>query len=177
MINRFKAQELAASSLSKGLELDDSRVQELAEGWFFPFRAVAEPVFGSQGVVINKATGAVFHLGSAFPAERDLELYDKGYQFARYDLVITTVSDLERTLDVLEELRLSVVEPTFEHGTVWRIPRPLTRKELRDRIDNLPCVFGDTRLYAVAEKLEKARQQGIMEFELLECPACGETRP
>lgn len=170
MIDRTKARELAMPSLSKGLELDDARVRELSEGWFFPFRCTGEHMAGSQGVIVNKRTGALFTLGSAFPVERDLRLYDKGYQFNRYDLVITGVRDRERALDVLESIGLSVVEPTFEHGTVWRIPRPLTRAELRQRLASLPCVFADAPLYAVAEDLERARNSDVMAFELLECP-------
>ena len=34
------------------------------------------------------------------------------------------------TVDALGGLGLSVVEPTYEHCTVWRVPRQLTRAGL-----------------------------------------------
>ena len=79
---------------------------------------------------MNKETGKLYQLGSAFPIERDLDLYDRGYQFERYDLVVLAVQDPVTTLDALVGLGLSVVEPTYENGTVWRVPRRLTRAEL-----------------------------------------------
>jgi len=129
-------------------------------------------MYGSQGVIVNKATGATFHLGSAFPVDRDIELYDRGYQFEQYDLVIVTIVNMERALDVLTELEISVAEPEYEHGTVWRVPRPLTRQELCARLSKLPHVFGHVSLYFRAEALERARQTQILAFEVVACGCC-----
>lgn len=100
--------------------------------------------------------------------ERDLELYERGYQFGAYDLVITEIADLDATLSTLVDLRISVVEPRYEHGTVWRIPRPVTREELRTRLAKLPAVFGKLHLYFVAQALERARASNAFRFALLE---------
>ena len=79
-LDRDAASKRALSDLPDGLDLDLGEVQELREGWFFPYRARnAEPIVGSQGVVVNKQTGRLLHLGSAFPVERDLEMYERGY--------------------------------------------------------------------------------------------------
>ena len=121
-LDRDAASKRALSDLPDGLDLDLGEVQELREGWFFPYRARnAEPIVGSQGVVVNKRTGRLLHLGSAFPVERDLEMYERGYHSEVYDLVIREVADLGKTLDLLEKLRLTVVEPEFESGQVWRV--------------------------------------------------------
>jgi len=69
---------------------------------------------------VHKRTGRVLELGSAYPVERDIALYDKGYQFKRYDLVNASVAQLEATVATLQALRIDVVEPTFEHAKVWR---------------------------------------------------------
>jgi hypothetical protein len=90
-----------------GLAIADNRVVELQAGWFFPYRTTRGPMAGSQGVIVNAATGKISRLGSAFSVERDLALYDNGYQSERYDLVIKSIADLERTLDALEELGIS----------------------------------------------------------------------
>jgi hypothetical protein len=125
-------------------------------------------VAGSHGVIVNKLTGKIFSLGSAFPVERDLEFYDRGYQFERYDLVVLDVLDLDAALDVLLQIAPTAIEPTYEHGTVWRIPRLLTRHQLRDRMTCLPCVFEDVALYFQVEALEAARAAGILRCEVLE---------
>lgn len=55
-------------------------------------------------------------------------MYDRGYRFQSYDLVITAVRDLDDATTALEEVGLMVVEPTFEHGAVWRVPRAMTNR-------------------------------------------------
>lgn len=166
--DRQSARALGERDLPAGIEIDDGASRELEHGWFFGYRALGQPVAGASGVIVNKRTGKRFQLGSAFPPERDIELYDRGYQFDCYDLVILEVRDLDATLDALGKIGLSVVEPVYENGTVWRVPRPLSRKMLRDRLTSLPCVFGESKLYFHLEILEAARTAGIMQFEALE---------
>ena len=169
MIERDAALEIAERDIPEGMVVHVQAARELPSGWFFPFRSAGEQLFGgSQGVIVNKSTGKVFRLGSAFPVERDLELYERGYQFETYDLVIAEIDDLDATLGTLEKLRISVVEPQYDQGTVWRIPRRLTREELRLRLGGLPAVFGELKLYFDAEELEHARATGRFRFHLLE---------
>ncbi len=168
MFDRATAREIAGQTIPKGVRIDDEAVRELQQGWFFPYRCTDDAVAGTQGIVVNKTTGKLFSLGSAFPVERDLVLYDAGYQFERYDLVITRIANVERCLDTMEKLAISIVEPEVEHGRVWKIPRALTRKELRARLARLPCVFGNQALYFHADKLERARAEKTFQFEFSE---------
>lgn len=151
--------------LREGMSLGEAR--ELHDGWYFPFRS-REPMAGCNGVIVNKRSGKLFHLGSAFPPERDLDLYDRGYQFDCYDLTVLSVRDRAQTLNALSELRLSVVEPQEEHGVVWKIPREMTEAELSQRLDQLPCILPAVKLYFVAEVLENARRAGWFTFETRE---------
>lgn len=163
MIDETRARELA----EKGLSDDDvplGSARELREGWFFP--SVSGASVGSHGVIVNKETGRLFRLGSAFPIERDLDMYDRGYQSDAYDLVIVAVRDLEATVRWLKKLGPTVVEPTEEYGTVWRIARAVTERELRERLARLPCVFPGMRLYLKLEVLEEARAGRWCEFDL-----------
>ncbi len=170
MIDLQAALVLAATAASgETHQLDSARVSETKTGWFVPFHNHGDDqVGGAKGLVVNKHTGSIMWLGSAFTVERDLALYDKGYQFDHYDLVVTRIRDSQRTLDALLELRLSIAEPTYQHGTVWRIPRDPTREELAVRLRALPHVFPRVKLYFVAEALERAREQRVFEFDLLE---------
>jgi hypothetical protein len=117
---------------------------------------------GCQGVIVNKKTGRIFHLGSAFPIERDLELYDRGFQFEGYDLVIASIADLAKTRRALGSLGLKVAEPSKPHG------RSMTDLELWNRLDALPCIFPGVSLYFRLEILDEARREGWFEFEALE---------
>ncbi len=168
MIDETRARELA----EKGLSEDDvslGSARELREGWFFP--SVSGASVGSHGVIVNKETGRLFRLGSAFSIERDLDMYDRGYQADEYDLVIVAVRDPEATMRVIMKLGPTEVEVTEEYGTVWRIARAVTERELRERIERLPCVFPGMRLYLKLEVLEEARRERWCEFEARGCGA------
>ena len=168
MIDRDAAHRIASRELGEDALVGLGEAEELAEGWFFPFFCIDEPVAGSQGLIVNKQSGEVFHLGSAFPVERDLKLYDQGFQSDVYDLVILAVHDLDETLRILGELRIGGdVIPEYEHGRVWRMPRFLTRTELQARLESLPCVFGDQGFYFRLEYLVELRESGCCEFKAL----------
>jgi hypothetical protein len=162
------ARRIAQGAIDARVAIDDALTRELQSGWYFGCRSLGAPLYGGNGLIVNKATGKILHLGSAFPLDRDLDLYDRGYHFERYDLVVLEVANLDATLATLLELGLTVVEPTYEHGAVWRVPRSLTRDELAQRLTVLPCVFGDIQLYFRLEALERARPLGHFRFEALE---------
>src|SRR4029079_2017477 len=134
---------LGEAELEHGeIALGDAR--EIAQGWFFPYRTAR---IGCNGIIVSTRTGRVFKLGSAFSIERDLALYDRGYQFELYDLVIVAIHDLAATRRAVGRLRLSVIEPTYEHGRVWRIPKTMTDLERWRRLEKLPCIFAALSLY------------------------------
>jgi len=56
----------------------------------------------------------------------------------------------------LRKLRFSTVEPTYEHGQVWRIARDLTEQEIHARLAKLPCIFTGSLDFHL-EHLEAAR--------------------
>ncbi len=164
MIDEPQARQLAARTLTRdGDTLGDAR--ECEQGWFFPLRTDA---IGSKGVIVNKRTGKVLDLGSLFTVERDLAMYDRGYQFGTYDLVVLAVHDLERTRQAVKGLPIHVVEPEYAHGVVWRIPKPMPDVERWKRLEKLPCVFPALGLYFHLELLEEARREKWFEFEALE---------
>lgn len=168
-MTRDEAATIAARHSPKGLTVHVERGRELATGWYFPWRmATGARLIGSAGVVVNKSTRRLFHLGSAPPIERQLALYDAGYQFERYDLTIERIDDRERVLDVLHALGPTIVEPTVEHGVEWRIPRRLERTELARTIDSLPCMFANVALNDRAEILEQARAAQVLVYRVCE---------
>ena len=164
MLSEQRARELAEGSIrGDGLTLAPGST-ESDRGWYFHWN---EKIFGSHGVVVNKETGSVFVLGSALPLERDLRMYDRGMDAEKHDLVITAVADLDETVELLQRISPTVVEPSYEHGTVWRIPRCLTEDEIRTRVATLPAIFPDVQLYFEFEAIVEARSSGFCVMELL----------
>jgi hypothetical protein len=98
-----------------------SRAAELQRGWYFNWQNDGR--IGSHGPAVNMKTGNIFVFGSAFPVERDLRMYDRGMDAEKHDMVITAIAGLDETLAFLQRIAPTVVEPSCEHGTVWRIPR------------------------------------------------------
>jgi hypothetical protein len=164
MIDEGQARAIAAG-IFKEADIELDTVRELEEAWFFPLRTARA---GCNGVIVNKRTGRVLSLASAFPVERDLAMYERGYQFQMYDLVVTAVHDLDATERALGRLPIQVREPTYEHGEVWRVARAMSKEERLTRLAKLPCIFPALQLYFHLEVLEEARLKGWFDFVALE---------
>ena len=161
--------EARARELAEGFTRVDGRklattVTELSQGWYFAWENVT---IGSHGIAVNKQTGRVFVFGSAFPAERDLRMYDLGMNAERHDVVILEVADRTKTLAMLKRLAPTVVEFSYDDGTVWKIPRCLSEAELKARLKNLPAIFPDMALYFVFEAVEEARSSRFCVLDVL----------
>ena len=160
-----EALSIAIRNADKGLTALEADVVELVNGWFFPWTVTdGQTRFGSPGVIVNKQSGECFHV--AHDVDSDLQGYVAGYTLREADVKISKVRELESTLDMLESLRISVVEPEFAHGTLWKIPRELSRDELQTMLSKLPCTFPNGYVYPVIETLENARANGWCDFEL-----------
>jgi hypothetical protein len=168
VLDRCVAQSIVERCVPVGRSVNFDEVQELRDGWFFALQTPKSSIGASAGLVVNKNTGKTLEVGLGGRLAHDLELYDKGYQFEMYDLVVLEVCDLEHTLDILADLGICVIEPEFEHGVVWRVPRALTRGQLGRRLRRIPCIFERVNLRHRAERLEEARQTGYFRFEALE---------
>ena len=169
-IDLATARQIARSQLKETLTLVPDSEQELRDGYFFGYRSLTGPIVGSNGVIINKQSGHALRLGSAFPIARDLDMYDRGYQFELYDLVVIGVHHYQSAVDFFLHENFTMIEAQFEHGCVWRVPRPLTRSEIEARLASLPYVFAEVKLYFMLEALERARENKIFEFLTLAAP-------
>lgn len=101
------------------------------------------------------------------PMARDPALYDRGYQFLLYDVVVLTVSDFDQTVRVLHEMHPGTVDTYYKFDRVYRVRRGMTEAEIRDRLRELPSVFNGTLVYHI-DKFEEAREAGWFTFKVLE---------
>ena len=161
------ARALAQKAVGDRRQIDAARCTETREGWYFPYAPAVEIMFGSNGVIVNKHTGLPLVLGSAFSVERDIKAFDEGFQFRRYHLVILEVRDRKKTVEILLEVDPTITVPEYEDGTVWKIPRSLSEREIDERLDRLPAIFADISLYFRIESLQTARTHEYFRFEAL----------
>jgi hypothetical protein len=164
MIEEARARELGKAAFdSDDVVLGDAR--ELNEGWFFPCIAKRSDLF--TGVIVNKETGRPLRVTMHSPMERDPALYDRGYQFEQYDLVILTIANWEETVRTIDALHFVTLDTYYKHDRVWRVGRQVTEAEVRERLSTLPAIFAG-RIDHRLEHLERAREAGWFEFKSLE---------
>jgi hypothetical protein len=164
MIDEPQARALASGAFkSERVVLGSAR--ELNEGWFFP--CVSKGVDFFEGVIVNKMTGRTLAVRTQSPMAKDLTLYDRGYQFHEYDLVVLTVENVDETVGVLLALHEVTVDTYYKYDRVYRVGRGLTEAEVRERLSQLPCVFSGRFDFHI-DKLEHAREAGWFTFKVFE---------
>lgn len=164
MFDEPRAREVAIGAFEAGeVVLGDAR--ELNDGWFLP--CVAKGFQHFTGVIVNKRTGRPLHVMTHSPMANDLTLYDRGYQFDVYDLVVLTVENLDETVRVLHALHEVTLDVYYKNDRVYRVGRGLTEAEVRERLSRLPCVFSGRFDFGI-EMLEQAREAGWFSFKVFE---------
>jgi hypothetical protein len=116
---------------------------------------------------VNKATSRPFPVRTYSPIARDLTLYDRGYQFDKYDLAVLTVENLDETVRVLHALHEVTLDTYYKYDRVYRVGRALTEAEVRERLSQLPCVFSGRFDFGI-DKLEQAREACWFSFKVFE---------
>lgn len=168
MIDARKAAILARASAPEGFVIAVDQARESRCGWFFPWRLEDDPAAGSKGVVVDKQTGRVVTLGSAYSLDRDLNAFDAGYRFGPAFLVVTAVRNERTAIEQLMRLRIREVTPEFAHGVQWKIPKSISVQDIKLRLGQLPCKFGPIATYFAVEALEAMKLTRDISFELEE---------
>jgi len=168
MIDAQKAAVLAQASAPKQFVIAADQVRETRCGWFFPWHFDGPPLAGSKGVVVDKQTGRVVKLGSAYSLERDLNAFDAGYRFGSAFLVVTAVRNERHAIDQLLRLNIREATPELAHGVEWKIPKAITAQDIEVRLRRLPCRFGPIATYFAVEALEAIRSGRDISYELEE---------
>jgi hypothetical protein len=56
MLDCSTARKIAERAVDQSLGIHASYMRELQYGWYFPYEETEEPMAGSNGVIVNKAT-------------------------------------------------------------------------------------------------------------------------
>jgi len=164
MIDEADARQVAQGAVDTGnAVLGPGR--ELNDGWFFP--CVTKRGELLDGVVVNKTTRRVLRVTTYSPLSRDITLYDRGYHYHQYDLVVLAVDNVDEAVRVLHALHEVTTDTYYRNNRVYRVGRGLTEDEVRSRLSQLPCVFSGHFEMRIDE-LEQAREAGWFTFKLFE---------
>ncbi|WP_164019322.1 YrhB domain-containing protein [Pyxidicoccus trucidator] len=176
MLTYKDALRIALAHLRPDCGLIESMTRELPFGWYFlaqpkQYLETGNPLhllMGNGGFVVDRETGRVHEFGSAFPLERNLRMYAKGFRYQVYDLTITLVHDLKTTVRLLHGLGMSYVEPEEAYGVVWRVPQRYTESQLEQFLQHLPHTFAGHGFYFHLEVFEEMDQARCCTYELRE---------
>jgi len=176
MICFEEAKRIALAYIGPDCALVDAATMEKPYGWYFlgQSRAFLETgdsskmLLGSGGFIVEREAGRVFEFGSAYPRERWIANYERGFKYECYDLTIIAVSDLERAIGLLQRLDMVYVIPEEENGTVWRIPRRYTQEQVRERLGRLPCTFAEQAFWHRVDVFDEIDASGCLKYELRE---------
>lgn len=176
VISFAEAKQIALAKIGPDCGLIETATMEKPYGWYFYAQSRAfietgdfmEMHCGSCGFIVERADGRVFQFGSAFPLEKWIADYEKGFKYDRYDLTILAVSDLAVATELLERLYLHYVVPEEENGTVWMIPQYYTRDQIQTKLTQLPFTFANQAFWHVADVFDEIAASGACKYELLE---------
>lgn len=119
--------------------------------WFFHVGFI-----GSKGVIVDKATGTLTPVGSAFELDDWLWGYENNFLLESATLRVLSVVDFERTLQVLQ----SSISAEFR----WRYE---LRNWLKQRLQSLPAEFPSQNLTLSIPSYRAAIRDEWFTFEVL----------
>ena len=182
MITFERAKQIARERIGPNCGLLEDSIIEKPYGWFLSFQSkaflrsgdISDMLVGSSGFIVERADGRVFGFGSAYPPEKWIANYEKGFKYNSYDLTITDVRCMPTTVKLLEKLDMIYVIPEEQYGVVWRIPQQYTAKQLREALQHLPCTFRRQQFDYRVEVFDEINAAGCCTYTLQEHVPDGE---
>ena len=173
-MNASEALEIAEASLSADLVLVPHTGRECEFGFYFATDTkqhsssgrIEDLQVGSCGVLVDRRTGEVHSLGSAFNVEYWLKAYQRGL-YKPLSILVTKVFDLGRAAESLLRLQLTETKREKSDGDTWPFPQLLTLKELRERLGKLPAKFENQNLIFRLHEIERIETERDLTMEIL----------
>ncbi|GJD59099.1 hypothetical protein MTDSW087_03284 [Methylobacterium dankookense] len=96
-------------------------------------------------------------------------MYRLGYtKYDNWDLIVTSVRDVEQTISMLDFLRMTYIIPEEENGVVWKIPKKYSLEQIAKKLTDLPASFNLGSAFVFWEKIEKFKKYEHFSFDLTE---------
>ncbi|SHJ17125.1 hypothetical protein [Flavobacterium haoranii] len=163
---------LEKNEIYKDYIVDSSNILERESLWYIPFKELNPDsnnflVGAYNGIIVDKSSSDFLQPGSALSLDEWIYGFEIGIRGERYDLIIEKVIDFQKTLDILSKIGLSYVEIEIENGTEWKIPKNFKQKEIKSRLDKLPCKFKNQSFTYSINEFKKIRSERIFEYKLV----------
>jgi hypothetical protein len=151
------------------VDVDD--IQEHETLWYVPFKQ-KEPtndfiVGAHSGLIVDKSSDDFMQPGSGRNVKDWFYGFKIGLRGGRYDLIINRVPILNDALDMLDKIGLTYVRIEVENNTEWKIPKRFNRKELKKRLEDIPCSFKNQSFTFAADHFKEIRNRRIFDYDLL----------
>lgn len=178
ILRKQDAIDVVTRTLSPLYAVVEDSVVEWDYGWrivvqtkrYIETRDDWDEVIGQGSILVEKATGRLIHLSSAFSDEQHRAMYEGGcFRFVNPDIVITAVDDIDKAAGLLAALDMCWVVPEVVCGDTFRIPQDYTAEQLRAHLCSLPCRFHmGSHLYWRWSAFQKLEHSGCIRFSLEE---------
>ncbi|CAM1365308.1 hypothetical protein [Tenacibaculum xiamenense] len=152
--------------------VDSANIIEREAVWYVPFKELnPNPdnilVGAYNGLIVDKNSNEFMQPGSALDLETWMYGFKIGLRGGRQDLLIEKINDYRATLEVLDKLGLTYVKIKLEGKTEWKIPKDFKRKEIKKRLDKLPCIFKNQAFTFSIDEFKQIRNERMFEYKLL----------
>lgn len=172
-INFDQAQNIALDKIGSDCAIIAEYIIEKPYGWYFNFQSrkyietgdFREMLVGSGGFIVEKETGNVVKFGSAYPLEKNFEIYEKGL-IGKTEFIIKEVRGINLAVRLLLKLRMSYIEPEFAYGVEWKIPKEFNEKQIKAALSNLPYTYRNQKFYFRSDVFEQIDNSNCLVYEL-----------
>jgi len=163
---------LKSNDTYHGYEVDLDNILDKETLWYVPFKElISDPnnflVGAYNGIIVDKNSKDYFQPGSGLDLEEWMYGFQIGIRGDRCDLSIEKVNDYRATLEILDKLELTYVKIEIEGGTEWKIPKNFNRKELKKRLDKMPCLFKNQAFTFSIKEFRFIRNERIFDYKIL----------
>lgn len=163
---------LLESEVYNNYVVDLASIKERETLWYVPFKELnPNPnnilVGAYNGLIVDKNSNDCMLPGSALELEECMYGFKIGLRGGRYDLSIEKIKDYRAALEILDKLHLTYVKIELEGGKEWKIPKDFKWKEIKKRLDKMPCVFKNQSFTFSIGELKRIRNERIFEYKLL----------
>ncbi|MCG8577353.1 MAG: hypothetical protein MI810_20890 [Flavobacteriales bacterium] len=160
------------SGVYNNFVVDSANIIERETVWYVPFKEFPPNpnnilVGAYNGLIVDKNSNEFMQPGSALDLETWMYGFKIGLRGGRYDLLIEKINDCRATLEVLDKLGLTYVKIELEGGVEWKIPKDFKRKEIKKRLDKLPCIFKNQAFTFSINEFKQIRNERMFEYRLL----------
>lgn len=177
MLTKQEAINIIRENLAQNLDILEDEIIDKPYGWLI-FTQTKEFIrtqnwrykrIGSGGTLVAKETGRCIYFGSAYSTETNLKIYELGYlQYDQWDIEIIQVENIQKTISLLQNLKICYVIPEEAYGKSWRVPQYYTSEQIKKKLIQLPVKFTIGNCYFKWEVLEKIKQDKAFDYILSE---------